>query len=407
MGLRATSLAAVLLAVMTVPVAAGDKNPPFTLQTKQLPTVAPGQSAWQMLYWQGGSQPAYDFRLTVKPQKGLVVTYPSGRDFTSLYKTSTLAANDVDFTAFKLDIPVFAWKSQYLEIEVQYLLAGEKKAEKFKTRVLLPIEANQGDDYQMLTSAVGPIAENSADWVTVEFRGAAPRLDDFRVVVADAQGATISYPGGLEYTSLSQDNVLQAAETDFVAFHVDTTGMAASLYTLTLDVSYRTVLNEPKQDRHYVLLTVGSEMSGTGAGTPVLVEYFAEPLTTDIQRLQRGVTPEAVFSLNAGAEHAGRSYFLLGSVAGTSPGIALGEWILPLTPDAYFYYTALYPNSGVLSGSQGLLDSQGRAEARFRVAASLPLYLFVDKWTVYHAFVVLDQGGIRFASNWAPLTFVE
>ncbi|MBN2491087.1 MAG: hypothetical protein JXQ29_09575 [Planctomycetes bacterium] len=406
MGIRATRLAGAILlaAAMAAPATACDPNPPFVLKTLQLPTVAPGQSAWQMLYWQGGEVPVYDFQVTVKARKGMVVNYPSEREFTSLWKDSTLRAHDVDFTAFKLDIPVYATKSEYLEIEVRYAVyvaPGKSIPGLLKTKVLLPIELNQGADYQLLTYAVGPIAEESAVWVALDFRGAAPKLEDFRAVVADAQGATVSYPGGNDYTSLSEDSVLQAAETDCVAFHIDTTGMASSLYTLAVDVSYRTVFHEARKNRHFVLLPVG-------LGTEPAVPPAAAPsLTTDIQRIQPGVTPEAVFSLHAGAEHAGQTYFLLGSFAGTSPGIDLGAWVLPLNPDAYFFHTLLYPNSGALLGSLGVLDSKGRAEARFRVAGSLPPFVLAEKWTVFHAFAVLDAHGVRFTSNWAPLTLVD
>jgi hypothetical protein len=69
------------------------------------------------------------------------------------------------------------------------------------------------------------------------------------------------------------------------------------------------------------------------------------------------------FTLNRGMAESGRAYHLLGSFSGTSPGINLGGLILPLNRDRFFEYTWFSPGPPGLTGFQGALDADGRAEA--------------------------------------------
>ncbi|MEM7306272.1 MAG: right-handed parallel beta-helix repeat-containing protein [Planctomycetota bacterium] len=81
------------------------------------------------------------------------------------------------------------------------------------------------------------------------------------------------------------------------------------------------------------------------------------------------------------------AYWVLGSLSGTSPGLALGGLTLPLNPDAYFALTAKLPQpEPPLSGFAGALDTAGEAAASFAPAGlGLPVGLAVD-----HAFVAYD-----------------
>lgn len=101
------------------------------------------------------------------------------------------------------------------------------------------------------------------------------------------------------------------------------------------------------------------------------------------------------FELNAGPANAGKTYLLLGSVSGTSPGINLpNNLVLPLNMDWYFLLTRLQPNSPTLQFSFGQLDSQGRARARFKPTSQ---FLGLE---VSHAFLLLNP--VNFVSN--PVT---
>lgn len=91
--------------------------------------------------------------------------------------------------------------------------------------------------------------------------------------------------------------------------------------------------------------------------------------------------------LFGGSEHAGKGYWILGSVSGTTPGIPINPWItLPLAYDFYTLFTLNNPNSPLLPGSYGTFDAAGTATAAFVVPPlALPFPV-----TIHHAFVVLD-----------------
>ncbi|MBL8900322.1 MAG: hypothetical protein JNM84_22005, partial [Planctomycetes bacterium] len=71
--------------------------------------------------------------------------------------------------------------------------------------------------------------------------------------------------------------------------------------------------------------------------------------------------------LDAGAAQAGRTYFVLGSVSGTTPGLPFGAFTLPLAFDPYFEFTLVVPNAPTLFPSLGTLDGNGRANVAFAV----------------------------------------
>jgi hypothetical protein len=92
--------------------------------------------------------------------------------------------------------------------------------------------------------------------------------------------------------------------------------------------------------------------------------------------------------LEAGPEHAGRVYLLLGSRGGTDVGVAAGSFVLPLNPEPYFFFTLSSPNEAPLSGSLGILDANGSASARFTLPPGAPYKLVGTQ--VHHAYAVLD-----------------
>jgi hypothetical protein len=109
--------------------------------------------------------------------------------------------------------------------------------------------------------------------------------------------------------------------------------------------------------------------------------------------------------LDAGAERAGQTFFLLGSGIGTSPGIPLSAGVLPLVPDAYTFLTATLGASPPLSQGLGVLDPNGRALVTLTASPTWPPDLIGA--TVYHAFVTLDLGApqldVTFVSNAASV----
>lgn len=91
--------------------------------------------------------------------------------------------------------------------------------------------------------------------------------------------------------------------------------------------------------------------------------------------------------LDAGADHAGDTYLMLGSATGTSPGISIDGMEIPLVLDSYTDLTLLAPNSAPLGGFLGLLDADGKATASWTLpAASSASFVGLQLW---HAYVVI------------------
>jgi hypothetical protein len=112
--------------------------------------------------------------------------------------------------------------------------------------------------------------------------------------------------------------------------------------------------------------------------------------------------------LDAGVANAGNPYLLVGSLSGTNPGLPLDNFVLPLNVDSYFLYTLNNPNVPPLTGSFGVLDPQGKAQAFFSLppAANPNLVgLTVNHAAAVIGFVPPPIPGITFVSNAVSLQF--
>jgi outer membrane protein assembly factor BamB len=91
------------------------------------------------------------------------------------------------------------------------------------------------------------------------------------------------------------------------------------------------------------------------------------------------------FELSAAVAAAGDTYLLVGSAAGTTPGITAGSLHLALNPDAYFTMTLPPFGDEPLAGAFGPFDATGAAAASLVLPAGLPPV--VIGLTLNHAFV--------------------
>jgi len=94
--------------------------------------------------------------------------------------------------------------------------------------------------------------------------------------------------------------------------------------------------------------------------------------------------------LVAGQEHAGDTYWLLGSMSGTTPGTLLqGGVLLPLNAhDRYYRLTVRWPSHRLIDAPRGRLDANGEAFTSFVMPPAGPA-----AWVgleISHAFVVWD-----------------
>lgn len=135
------------------------------------------------------------------------------------------------------------------------------------------------------------------------------------------------------------------------------------------------------------------------AGTPA----YLNPCGTSC-----GLPGAQTLFLDVGAAYAGSTYFVLGSVTGTSPGVQLGAFHLPLNVDAYTLYTTSGFGGGPLIPRVGVLDAAGRASLAFVLPPSAALAgLPLDGVFVHHAAVLLDPqfGSVSGVTNATHFTF--
>lgn len=117
--------------------------------------------------------------------------------------------------------------------------------------------------------------------------------------------------------------------------------------------------------------------SGPGifdAGDAYLVKIAALSLVVDTNVISAALGKTVNLSLRAGPGNAHRSYLLLGSVSGTSPGTLLpgGQVVLPLNWDAFTNLVAVLINTASFQKFMDNLDREGNATAVFDTLGSLP-----------------------------------
>ncbi|MBK9385656.1 MAG: hypothetical protein IPN34_12670 [Planctomycetes bacterium] len=91
--------------------------------------------------------------------------------------------------------------------------------------------------------------------------------------------------------------------------------------------------------------------------------------------------------LNAGGANAGNTYFVLGSVSGTTPGFHFGSVLVPLNPDSFTLITLTYPNVGPFGNTLGTLDANGRALSTITIPPLSPGAGLTIDW----AYIALDN----------------
>jgi len=67
--------------------------------------------------------------------------------------------------------------------------------------------------------------------------------------------------------------------------------------------------------------------------------------------------------VDAGREHAGQNYWILGSASEGVGVVKIGSFALPLVPDEYTRFTVSDANGPVLMNTHGILDAAGQAMA--------------------------------------------
>ena len=106
--------------------------------------------------------------------------------------------------------------------------------------------------------------------------------------------------------------------------------------------------------------------------------------------------------LSAGTAFAGRSYLVLTSISGTSPGLMVNSVTLPLNPDPLLVTSAISANVFPWANTANNLDALGVGTASFTLPGGL--FPALSGFTLNHAYLVLNSNSKAiFASNPVPL----
>lgn len=111
--------------------------------------------------------------------------------------------------------------------------------------------------------------------------------------------------------------------------------------------------------------------------------------------------------LVAGTPHAGELYFVVGSFGGTSPGLVVDGFTVPLVAaDPYFNLMFTQPNTGPFGSTLGFLDAFGRGTATVTLPPGIGAP-FVGM-TVHHAWASIDPVTlqVQLVSHAEPVTVV-
>jgi hypothetical protein len=121
-----------------------------------------------------------------------------------------------------------------------------------------------------------------------------------------------------------------------------------------------------------------------------------EALISVPQEISAGAGETLALQLDAYPEHAGESYWIVGSVSGSSKSGKLGHLSLPFGTDEYTRFTIDHANSAVLVNTAGSLDGEGRAVAFLALPYGLELS---GPISVSHVAVFFGQGAQPIVSN--------
>jgi hypothetical protein len=215
--------------------------------TTTLPTLNPGQAAWVSTLWKGASVDVTSFQLTADGPRGISISYPENTgSYSSLYKDSTLLADDTDYAAFKVQVGDTVLGNQTIVLRVKYRFGdkgggnsdGPRGERVSRLEVTLPVVEAAGPTVEQQTSSVGPVSAGSAQWVSVSYKANKPGVTNARLTVTAPAGATVIYPKDGTSTGFAGDTSLSVGATDSASFKIDTGKLLPGSYRLGVDLGY-------------------------------------------------------------------------------------------------------------------------------------------------------------------------
>lgn len=125
-------------------------------------------------------------------------------------------------------------------------------------------------------------------------------------------------------------------------------------------------------------------------------------LCADVHLASAAAGARQGFEIDAGTNHAGEAYLVLGSMSGVTPGFDVAGRNIPLNIDEWLRLTAAFPGSVYLPGTIGFLDGNGRGTA----ALELPPLPGMAGLAFDHAVILFDATSITRVSRPVPLSLI-
>ena len=209
--------------------------------------------------------------------------------------------------------------------------------------------------FQLLVEARDPLTGEQV-WSSPVPTGQVGSDNGFDLVVS-ADGTEVLLAGGANGLAADADGLTVAldAETGTILWKAVLSGsgpIEESTRSIELDPDGRNVL-------------VASQSSLDPAHRDLVLQRWELPSLTALPAaLSVAAGGTQAFQLSGGAASAGDLGLVLGTFAGTQPGVVLApDIVLPLVPDAYTTSMLLSANQGPFVGTLGVLDDQGHTSA--------------------------------------------
>lgn len=145
---------------------------------------------------------------------------------------------------------------------------------------------------------------------------------------------------------------------------------------------------------------------GPETGKALVMSGVELSLTGDRHELSVSEGGSLALSLQAGGAHRFETYLFLSSGTGTMPGTLVAPGlVLPLMPDAFTQFTASKTNQAPYGNTLSELDIHGAGTASMTMPGGFVPAQLIGR-TMWHAFILVDEGSYTYTSNAVPLTFL-
>ena len=221
---------------------------------------------------------------------------------------------------------------------------------------------------------------------------------------SNVDGAQLSFWRWLNVETPTYDHAYLKISTDgttFTNLWENQSEVADSAWTL---VSYDISAIADGQPTVYFRWTMGVtdgswEFSGWNIDDVTVLGYDFDPSLYALDYSLSAATGGAIdLRLDAGATHGGKTYLMLGSLSGTSPGFDAAGLHVPLNWDDFSNLSLLWSGTPYFQNFFGTLDGAGKASATFNTQGPLdPAFVGIE---ASFAFATLPPGD--FISN--PVT---